>query len=173
VDDVREKSEAGTIISMAEADAKAVRDRASAEREKLIAEAEGRAAIISSENTQSPELIAMKLQEARLRTLPGVVERMMKPAEKIETIRINQMTGFGGSGRGDGEGADKSTVNQVVDSVLSMALQLPAVQKLGEEVGMNIGGGLRGITAPLDGEPPKAGRADNRNTSDTSSDTKS
>jgi flotillin len=36
-----------------------------------------------------------------------------------------------------------------VDSVLSMALQLPAVQKLGEEVGMNIGDGVRGIAAPL------------------------
>jgi uncharacterized membrane protein YqiK len=173
VDDVRVKSEADTIISMAEADAKALRDRAAAEREKLLAEAEGRAAIISSENTQSPELIAMKLQEARLRTLPGVVERMMKPAEKIETIRINQMTGFGGAGGSGGEGGDKSTVNQVVDSVLSMALQLPAVQKLGEEVGMNIGGGLKGITAALeDGGTGKASGTTGK-TTDTASDTKS
>lgn len=171
VDDVRVKSEADTIISMAEADAKAVRDRASAEREKLIAEAEGRAAIISSENTQSPELIAMKLQEARLRTLPTVVERMMKPAEKIETIRINQMTGFGGAG-GGGEGADKSTVNQVVESVLSMALQLPAVQKLGEEVGMNIGGGLKGITAPLEGGVESKASDTPEKTSDKPSDNK-
>jgi flotillin len=41
-------------------------------------------------------------------------------------------------------------VNQVVDGVLSMALQLPAVQRLGEEVGMNIGDGVRGIAAQLD-----------------------
>jgi flotillin len=169
VDDVRVRSEADTIISMAEADAKAVRDRAAAEREKLIAEADGRAAIISSENKQSAELIAMKLQEARLRALPGVVERMMKPAEKIETIRINQMTGFGGAGGNGGDGGDRSTVNQVVDSVLSMALQLPAVQKLGEEVGMNIGGGLRGVTAPLEDTPanPAPDRPDD--TSDVSS----
>lgn len=174
VDDVRVKSEAGTIISMAEADAKALRDRAAAEREKLIAEAEGRAAIISSENTQSPELIAMKLQEARLRTLPSVVERMMKPAEKIETIRINHMTGFGGAGGGGGggEGGERSTVNQVVDSVLSMALQLPAVQKLGEEVGMNIGGGLKGITAPLDEGSTGKPSGDADKTSGKQSDTK-
>ncbi len=173
VDDVRVKSEADTIISMAEADAKALRDRAAAEREKLLAEAEGQAAIISSENTQSPELIAMKLQEARLRTLPSVVERMMKPAEKIETIRINQMTGFGGAGGTGGDGADKSTVNQVVDSVLGMALQLPAVQKLGEEVGMNIGGGLKGITAPLDGDSGKPAPGTTDTDSDKPSDTKS
>jgi len=149
VDDVRVKSEADTVVSMAEADAKAIRDRASAMRDQLVTEAEGRAAVIASENTYTPELIAMKLQEARLRTLPNVVEQMMKPAEKIETIRINQVTGFN-TGGGGGDGGDKSTVNQVVDSVLGMALQLPAVQKLGEEVGMNIGGGLRGLSSSLD-----------------------
>lgn len=149
VDDVRVKSEADTVVSMAEADAKAIRDRASAMRDQLVTEAEGRAAVIASENTYTPELIAMKLQEARLRTLPNVVEQMMKPAEKIETIRINQVTGFN-IGGGGGDGGDKSTVNQVVDSVLGMALQLPAVQKLGEEVGMNIGGGLRGLSSSLD-----------------------
>lgn len=151
VDDVRVKSEADTVISMAEAEAKAVRDRATATRDQLLSEAEGRAAIFASENAQSSEVIEMKLQEARLRALPDVVERIMKPAEKIETIRINQMTGFSGSGGGGAGGGDPSTVNQVVDSVLSMALQLPAVQKLGEEVGMNIAGGLRGVTAQLEG----------------------
>ncbi len=37
----------------------------------------------------------------------------------------------------------------MVDSVLSMALQLPAVQKMGEEVGMNIGDGVRGLSNSL------------------------
>ncbi|MDK3072794.1 flotillin domain-containing protein [Sedimentitalea sp. JM2-8] len=159
VDDTRVKSEAGTITSMAEAEARAMLDRAKANRDKLLSEAEGRAAIIKAENAQSPELIAMKLDEARLRTLPEVVERMMKPAEKIETIRINHMTGFGGATGGGGDSAAGSTVNQVVDSVLSMALQLPAVQKLGEEVGMNIGDGVRGISDSLhrksNGDSPK------------------
>ena len=150
VDDTRVKSEADTITSMAEAEAKAMLDKANATKSRLISEAEGKAAIIKAENAQSAELIAMKLDEARLRTLPDVVERMMKPAEKIETIRINQMTGFGGASGSDG-GGEKSTANQVVDSVLSMALQLPAVQKLGEEVGMNIGDGVRGITQSLEG----------------------
>jgi flotillin len=149
VDDVRVKSEAETITSMAQAQAKATLDRAEADCDRLLSEAKGRAAIIAAENAQSPELIAMKLEEARLRTLPQVVERMMKPAEKIESIRINQMTGFGGASGGGREGGDNSTVNQVVDSVLSMALQLPAVQKLGEEVGMNIGDGVRGISNSL------------------------
>ncbi len=149
VDDTRVKSEVGTLISMAEAEAKATLERAEAARARMLAEAEGRAAVIAAENAQSPDLIAMKLDEARLKVLPEVVERMLKPAEKIETIRINAISGMGGTGGGGEGGGEKSTVNQVVDSVLSMALQLPALQKLGEEVGMNIGDGVRGIAAPL------------------------
>lgn len=152
VDDTRVKSEADTIVSMAEAEAKATLDKAKAAKERLLAEAEGKAAVFAAENSQTPELLAMKIDEARLRTLPDVVERMMKPAERIESIRINQMNGFSATPSGGDGGGDKSTVNQVVDSVLSMALQLPAVQKLGEEVGMNIGGGVRGLSAPLEGK---------------------
>jgi flotillin len=151
VDDTRVKSEANTITSMAEAKAKAMIDGADADRDRLLSEAEGRAAIITAENAQTPELIAMKLDEQRMRTLPQLVEKMMKPTEKIESIRINQMNGFNGAS-GGGEGGDKSTINQVVDSVLSMALQLPAVQKLGEEVGMNIGDGVRGLSNSLNGK---------------------
>lgn len=151
VDDTRVKSEAETIMAMAQAEAKALQDKAAAERDRILAEAEGKVAMIAAENALSPEVIAMKLEEARLKTLPEVVERMMKPAEKIESIRINQMTGFGGASGGGGDSGETSTVNQVVDSVLSMALQLPAVQKLGEEVGMNIGAGVRGISGTLGG----------------------
>ena len=44
------------------------------------------------------------------------------------------------------EGFRMGFVNQVVDGVLSMALQLPAVKKLGEEIGINIGDGIKGIS---------------------------
>jgi uncharacterized membrane protein YqiK len=151
VDDTRVRSEVGTLLAMAEAEAKAMLERAEAQKTKLMAEAEGRFAVITAENSQSTELMAMKLDEARIRTLPEVVERMLKPAEKIESIRINHITGMGRTGGGEGGGAgDGGTVNQLVDGVLSMALQLPAVQRLGEEVGMNIGDGVRGVTDQLD-----------------------
>lgn len=153
VDDTRVRSEVGTLLAMAEAEAKAMLERAEAQKAKLLAEAEGRTAVITAENSQSNELMAMKLDEARIRTLPEVVERMLKPAEKIESIRINHITGMGRAGGGGGEGGtsnDGGTVNQLVDGVLSMALQLPAVQRLGEEVGMNIGDGVRGVTEQLD-----------------------
>jgi uncharacterized membrane protein YqiK len=159
VDDTRVRSEVGTLLAMAEAEAKATLDRAQAQKARLLAEAEGRTAVITAENSQSNELMAMKLDEARIRTLPDVVERMLKPAEKIESIRINHITGMGRAGGEGGGGNDGGTVNQLVDGVLSMALQLPAVQRLGEEVGMNIGDGVRGVAAQLDRRSSGASRA--------------
>lgn len=170
VDDTRVKSEADTITLMAKAQAKAMIDAANADRDRLLSEATGRAAIITAENAQTPELMAMKLDEQRMKTLPQLVEKMMKPTEKIESIRINQMNGFNGASGGV-EGADKSTVNQMVDSVLSMALQLPAVQKLGEEVGMNIGDGVRGLSNSINNKT--AGHAPEIMSDDVSSDKKS
>jgi flotillin len=50
-----------------------------------------------------------------------------------------------------------------------MALQLPAVQRLGEEVGMNIGDGVRGVTSQLDrrSSGSSRGRKADRKTSET------
>ena len=158
VDDTRVRSEAGTLISMAEAQARATVERANAEKDELLARAQGTAALIEAENAQSPELIGFKLDRERMKVLPGIVEKMMKPAEKIESIRINHIAGIGegigtGAREGDGgAGGDGSAMNQVVDGMLKLALQLPAVRKLGEEVGLNVGSGVRGLSASLEGE---------------------
>ncbi|MEM1163146.1 MAG: flotillin domain-containing protein [Pseudomonadota bacterium] len=154
VDDTRVASEAGTIVAMAEAKAKATLEAAQAEKDELLARAEGEAAVIQAENAQSEALMKLKLDRDRLRTLPGVVEKLMKPAEKIETIRINHISGMGTPGATTSDGGEKSAVNQAVDGVLNMALQLPAVKKLGEEVGLNIGDGLSGISGPMEGDDP-------------------
>ena len=150
VDDTRVRSEAETILAMANAEAEAASIRAEATRNELVAKAEGEAALIGAENEQRDELIGMKLDLARLKALPGIVGEMVRPAEKIDSIRINHITGFGGgNGAANGSGAagsgDRAVVNQVVDGILSMALQLPAVQKLGEQVGVNIADGLNGV----------------------------
>ena len=72
----------------------------------------------------------MKLASQKLSVLPEVVEKMMKPAEKIEGIRINNISGFSKSGGAESEhGSDGSSVNKVVDGVLDLALQLPAVKE--------------------------------------------
>ena len=154
VDDTRVRSEAGTLVSIAEAQARATIARANAEKDELLARAEGTAALVEAENAQSPGLIGLKLDQARIEALPGIVEKMMKPAEKIESIRVNHITGIGpGASNGEGgTGGGGTAVNQVVDGMLKLALQLPAVKRLGEEVGLDIAGGVRGLSASLDGD---------------------
>ncbi|MEL6265594.1 MAG: flotillin domain-containing protein [Pseudomonadota bacterium] len=164
VDDTRVASEAGTLRAMAEAEAAAVEVKARAALADLMARAEGESALYAAENAQSDTIVRMKLDMAKIDALPGVVREMVRPAEKIEAIRINQVTGFGhgfgavggGPGDGGGGGGQGPVVNQVIDGILSMALQLPAVQKLGEEIGMNLGGvkaasGLAGSFGPQAG----------------------
>ena len=153
VDDTRVRSETGTILAMADAQAKSATVRAAATKDEMLAKAEGKAALTAADNTLSSQVIRMKIDMARLDALPVIVDKMMKPAEKIDSIRINHITGFGGAG-GDGSGSgsgEKAVTNQVVDSVLSMALQLPAVQKLGQEIGINIADGIKGVSDAASG----------------------
>ena len=172
VDDTRVRSETGTILAMAEAQAKSAKVRATATKDEMLAKAEGKAALTAADNTLSSQVIRMKIDMARLDALPVIVDKMMKPAEKIDSIRINHITGFGGdggSGVGSGSG-DKAVANQVVDSVLSMALQLPAVQKLGQEIGVNIADGIKGVSDAASGNESEKGNdkpADTNEAGDT------
>jgi len=153
VDETRVRSEGQTVRTMADADAAATRARAEAKREQLLAHAHGTEAVVHAENMRNPEQIKMKVDLARIDALPDLVGQMMKPAEKIETIRINQVSGFNGSANAsDSTSRGNGAVNEVVDGVMSMALQLPAVKKLGEEVGLNIGGGIAGLSDSIDND---------------------
>lgn len=148
----RLKSTTDTIRQEAEARAEADVAQANATRASLLAEAEGRAAIAKAENAISNDVIRMKVDMHRLDRLPDIVAQMVKPAEKIDTIRIHQISGLGGAGGGD---ATKPMVNQAIDGVLGMALQLPALKKLGEEIGLNLEGGIAGLADEAPKEPDK------------------
>ncbi len=151
VDNVRVASEVETVLSMAKAKADATRLSSEAKKDDMLAKATGKSAIIEAENSQSKDIIEMKLASQKLSVLPEVVEKMMKPTEKIEGIRINNITGFAKtSGAETSTVAEGSSVNKVVDGVLDLALQLPAVKKIGEEVGLNVSDGLKGISDSLD-----------------------
>ena len=140
----------------AQADADAITIRAEAKKKDMLAEAEGTRAITDAENALSAELIAMKIALARLEAMPKILAEAVKPAEKIDSIRIHQVTGLGGgSGSGgNGSGSDKPPVNQALDSVMGMAVQMPALRKLGEDLGLSMDGTLSGLMG--DGDTPKA-----------------
>lgn len=165
VDDTRVESRAGELRAMAIAEAEAHEAKARGVKAELLAKAEGEAAVFASQNAQSSDIVRMKIDLAKIETLPQIVREMVKPAEKIDSIRINQVTGFGSpNGSGGTNSAGGPVVNQVVDGILSMALQLPAVQKLGEEIGINIGHGIASTTGRafegLSPEPPNSTSAE-------------
>lgn len=129
---------AAARLQAAKAEADAERERAAAKREALLAEAEGQKALHEAENTLDGRLIAMKEELARIETLPKAISEMVKPAERISSIKIHNVTGLGNPA-GEGDGTAKTPVNQALDSILGMAVQLPALKSLGDELGLSMG----------------------------------
>jgi uncharacterized membrane protein YqiK len=146
------RSEAETaadkIRIAAKADKDAAADRAQAaeldadaKRKVMMAEAESRQALNEAENAQSEHIVDMKMELARLEALPKIVAEMVKPAEKIDSIKVHNISGLGNSGGSGGDG-NKPVVNQAIDSIMEMAVQLPALKKIGDELGISIEDGL-------------------------------
>ena len=106
-----------------------------------LAKAEAERARIDAENARSEALAALELEKARLAAMPRIIEQMVKPAEKIDKISINHITGLGSRGNGaSGEQGAASPVSQIVDSILEMSVAMPALNKLGEMIGNGIDG---------------------------------
>ncbi len=140
----------------AQAEADALNIRAEAKKNDMLAEAEGKRAIVEADNVLSSAQIRMKVDLARIDAMPGIVAEMVKPAEKIDSIRIHQVGGIGGAaaaGASSGGGAEKPVVNQALDSIMGMAVQMPALKKLGEELGLSMEDGVAGI---VNGIAPEA-----------------
>ncbi len=156
---------ASAKMEEAQADANATKIRAEAKKADMLATAEGQTAIANSENELSEEIIAMKVRLASLEAMPGIIAEMVKPAEKIDSIKIHQVTGLaqpsGGAGSGTGAGNNGTPVNQAMDSILGMALQMPAIKSLGKELGISMEDGLAGVVAEniVSGAPKVSGPA--------------
>ena len=88
----------------------------------------------------------LELERYRLDKLPEIVAQMMKPAEKIESIRIHQVSGLVRAAwnvrrrHGVPRRARRST--RCMDSILGMALQLPALKSIGESIGYDFSAAL-------------------------------
>jgi flotillin len=143
----RVKSDVSTLLARAQADASVKTVTANAEKAAMEAAAAGRAAMNSAENTLSENLIRMRLEERKLDKMPEIMTQMMKPVEKIDSIRINQIGGMGQGGSGGaGDGVD-GAFGAAMDQILSMAVRLPAMKQMGEEIGMDFDANLAGRTA--------------------------
>ncbi|TNE37599.1 MAG: flotillin family protein [Alphaproteobacteria bacterium] len=140
------KNKAETEKLLAEADARNVEVRAQAEKARLQAEAEGLAAKIKAENGLSDAVISMRLEKRKLDRMPEILGMMMKPVEKIDSIRINQIGGLGNGAANGGGGVD-GAFGAAMDQILGMAVRLPAMKQMGEEIGVDFDANLAGRMA--------------------------
>lgn len=139
-------------LTLAKAEAEAEEIRIGTLEKDMAVRAKGQLALNEAENVFSAEIVNLKADIARLEALPKIIAEMVKPAEKIDQIRIHQIGGLGarggGGGGGEGEAAAKPPVNQALDSIMDMAVQLPALKKIGEELGLSIEDGIEGVADP-------------------------
>lgn len=141
------KNDIETLLEKAKADANAKTRASEAERTRMEAEAAGRIALNKAENTLGDAVIRMRLEERKLDRLPEIMTQMMKPVEKIDSIRINQISGAGGdNGSGAAQGVD-GAFGAAMDQILGMAVRLPAMKQMGEEIGLDFDSNLAGRTA--------------------------
>ena len=152
VEQAKAESDADVLLRRIRAESEGVRTKAEAERLRLLAQSEGERAVIDAENSRSEALIRMKLEQYRLDRLPEIVSQMMKPAEKIDSIRIHQINGFSGapgSAPANGDAGQKTPINQVMDSILGMALQLPALRSIGDSIGLDFASTINSPTTAV------------------------
>jgi uncharacterized membrane protein YqiK len=159
VESAKAETDAQVLLRRIRAESEAIRTKAEADRARMMAQSEGERALIDAENSRSNAVNHLKLEQYRLDKLPAIVSEMMKPAEKIESIRIHQLSGFSGTpGAANGDaGGSKPPVNQVMDSILGMALQLPALKGIGETIGLDFSSAVGGASLTHASAEPTAG----------------
>lgn len=126
----------------AESDKASAKDRREAKQEDALAlktvelaKADALLAQIEAENARSDAIVALELEKARLQSMPKIIAEMVKPAEKINGISVNHISGLGGS---SGETGHKAPVSHAIDSIMDMAVQMPALKKVGDAIGLNL-----------------------------------
>jgi uncharacterized membrane protein YqiK len=151
--DAQQSAIAIRVAASAEKDAArdradAVRLEAEAKKAAAIAEAEGKRAINEALNTLSAAQIDLTIRTELLRQLPSILEKAVKPMEKIDSIRVFQVNGLPGAG-GDGAttGGDGATLpEQVVNSALRYQIAKPVVDAIMKDAGLvGTDAGLSGV----------------------------
>lgn len=161
------EDKATALRTQAQAEADRIRIVAEADQKRLEVEAIGLRAINEAKNLLGETIMSFEVRSALVEKLEAIMAAAMKPAEKIESIRmlqINGMPGYpaaGGATPGGGNGTAHEGVsgaagglpNQLVQSLLQYRLQVPMIDKMLAELGLQLD---QGQILPMDIEKPKA-----------------
>lgn len=151
---------ASARVTEARAEAERVRIIAEADQRRLEVEAYGEQVLNEAKNMLSQEMIDFELRKLIAEAAPRLVEAMVKPAERIESIKVIQTGGGLGSGApaaGGHPGADAGSASapagvglpqQLTEALLHYRMQSPLVDQMLAEIGIDPNS-LSGLTAPL------------------------
>ena len=131
-----EKASEWAEDAQAEADATTV--KAQALKAEMLAQAEGQAAIVAADNAKSAEIIALETRLAEYQMMPALAAELVKPAEKIEGIRINHLSGLGGQMGVAGGSVTGGGSPDLMNAILGTAMNLPAFKEIGEQFGATL-----------------------------------
>jgi len=133
----------GAALRMdAEAAADAEKIRAMAAKIRHEVEAEGASLMNKAQNLLTPESRQSAMRIRLIDKLEGIIRESVKPMERIEGIKILQVDGLAGGGRGGGDlggGNGASFADGVVNSALRYRAQAPLVDQLLKEIGVQGG----------------------------------
>jgi uncharacterized membrane protein YqiK len=142
---------ADAILLEAQGKASAIKVESEANAIAYEVEAEGKRKINEAANALSPAQIQMKIQLAIVEALPQIIANAVKPMENIDSIKIvemNGVNGMSGSGAEGSNGSSASLPDQIVNSALKYKTNLPILNSLLQEVGLDLNS-VAGMTAPL------------------------
>lgn len=141
----------------ATAEAEAIKITAEANRLNYEVEAKGKTEINNAENIVSAAILENRFKLALVEFMPQIIAQVVKPAEKIDSIKIVQMTGLGGANQsgaglnanGGVSNAGASLSDQIVNASLNYKVNAPIIDDLMKQVGIDLNGGIQNIASPL------------------------
>jgi uncharacterized membrane protein YqiK len=135
------------VRAQAEADADADRIKSMAMRVRAEIEAEALRLMNEAHNMLSPDARMSALRMRLVEKAEGIIRESVKPMERIEGIKILQVSGLGGgSGGGDGGSEGGTSLSDgLVNSALRFRAQAPLVDQLLREIGID-GSNIQNLT---------------------------
>ena len=141
----------------ATAEAEAIKITAEANRLNYEVEAKGKTEINNAENIVSAEILENRFKLALIEFMPQIIAQVVKPVEKIDSIKSVQMAGLGGANQGGAglnanggvSNAGASLSDQIVNASLNYKVNAPIIDDLMKQVGIDLNGGIQNIAQPL------------------------
>lgn len=132
-------AEAYAVVEAAKAELSAAEVKAQAQKilaDALLieakAKADGEEASIAAKNKAEPQVLVSDAVLALVESLPEVTSELMKPAERIESIRVLDLGGSNGNGT-------SGSTNRILNSIVNAGAALPLLKEIVDFSGLDTG----------------------------------